>query len=63
VDEDRTSPPFAALFALNMLVGTEAGDTYTESEVRGWMEGAGLSGITRTDTEYDTTLIVGRKAK
>ena len=63
VDEDRTSPPFAALFALNMLVGTEAGDTYTESEVRGWMDEAGLSGITRTDTEYDTTLIVGRKAK
>jgi hypothetical protein len=42
MSEDRTSPPAGALFALNMLVGTEAGDTYTEAEVRGWMERAGL---------------------
>ena len=42
MSEDRTSPPAGALFALNMLVGTEAGDTYTEAEVRGWMEQAGL---------------------
>ena len=61
VDEDRTSPPFAALFALNMLVGTAAGDTYTESEVRQWMAEAGLSGMTRKDTPFGTSLIVGRK--
>jgi ubiquinone/menaquinone biosynthesis C-methylase UbiE len=61
VDEDRTSPPFAALFALNMLVGTAAGDTYTESEVRRWMAEAGLSGVTRKETPFGTSLIVGRK--
>jgi ubiquinone/menaquinone biosynthesis C-methylase UbiE len=61
VDEDRTGPPFAALFALNMLVGTAAGDTYTEAEVRRWMEEAGVSGLTRQDTPFGTTLIVGRK--
>jgi SAM-dependent methyltransferase len=61
VDEDRTGPPFAVLFALNMLVGTAAGDTYTESEVRGWMAAAGLSRMTRTNTDVGTTLIVGRK--
>jgi precorrin-6B methylase 2 len=63
MDENRTSPAFAALFALNMLVGTEAGDTYTESEVRAWMKGAGLSRIVRSDTPYDTTLIIGHKKK
>jgi hypothetical protein len=44
-----------------MLVGTDAGDTYTESEVRAWMRDAGLSKVERKDTPYDTTLIVGRK--
>ena len=59
-DEDRTSPPFAALFALNMLVGTAAGDTYTESEVRQWMAEAGISSVTRKDMPFGTTLVVGR---
>jgi ubiquinone/menaquinone biosynthesis C-methylase UbiE len=62
VDETRTGPPFGALFALNMLVGTAAGDTYTESEARQWMTEAGLSGMARTDTEFGTSLLIGRKA-
>jgi len=61
MDEDRTTPAFGAFFALNMLVGTEAGDTYTESEVRRWMEEASLLRIERKDTLFDTTLMVGRK--
>jgi SAM-dependent methyltransferase len=31
-NEDRVSPPAAAAFSLNMLVGTDAGDAYTFSE-------------------------------
>jgi SAM-dependent methyltransferase len=61
VDEDRTGPPFAVLFALNMLVGTESGDTYTETEVRSWMKEAGFSGVERKDTAFGTTLILGWK--
>jgi hypothetical protein len=61
MSEDRTSPPPAAMFALNMLVGTGAGDTYTESEVRAWMEEAGLRGIARKDTPFNNTLVIGRK--
>jgi len=60
VDEDRVGPPFGVLFALNMLVGTRAGDTYTESEVRRWMEEAGLEGVARLDTAFGTSLFVGR---
>ncbi len=63
MNEDRTSPPLAALFSLNMLVATEFGDTYTESEVRMWMKGAGLAGIIRKDTDFGTTLIIGKKNK
>ncbi len=53
LDEDRTAPPFAALFALNMLVGTEHGNAYTESEYRTWMTEAGLTAITRPDPTGD----------
>jgi hypothetical protein len=59
VDEGRISPPFGVLFALNMLVGTHAGDTYTEAEVREWMLDAGLCGVARSDTSFGTSLIVG----
>ncbi|MDZ7302070.1 MAG: acetylserotonin O-methyltransferase [candidate division KSB1 bacterium] len=63
MDENRTSPATGAFFALNMLVGTECGDTYTESEVRRWMEEAGLSNITRKDTHLGTTLLIGKKSE
>lgn len=61
MDDDRVSPSHGALFALNMLVGTESGDTYTGSEVGQWMKSAGFSKITRKDTNFRTSLIIGRK--
>jgi SAM-dependent methyltransferase len=61
MDEDRSGPLTGALFALNMLVATEAGDTYTESEVRDWMEQAGLSNVRREDTGVGTSLISGQR--
>lgn len=62
MEESRTKPALGALFSLNMLVATESGDTYTEPEVRLWMQEAGLSGIKRRDTDFGTTLIIGQKA-
>jgi ubiquinone/menaquinone biosynthesis C-methylase UbiE len=50
MSEDRTAPPRGALFALNMLVGTAGGDTYTESEIREWLAAAGLERIARRTT-------------
>ncbi|MEW6088697.1 MAG: methyltransferase [bacterium] len=61
MDEERTSPAFGAFFSLNMLVGTESGDTYTEPDVRGWMKSAGFSKFSRKDTNFNTSLIIGRK--
>ena len=45
MDESRTNPPAGALFALNMLVNTPAGDTYTFEEVKDTLETAGFMGI------------------
>ena len=59
--EDRTEPFAGAVFAINMLVGTEHGDTYTENEIRSLMEEAGLKEIIRIDTVGGTNLMVGNK--
>jgi 2-polyprenyl-3-methyl-5-hydroxy-6-metoxy-1,4-benzoquinol methylase len=61
MDEDRTTPGFGTFFALNMLVSSRDGDTYTESELSDWMKEAGLSNIKRIDMSFGTTLIIGRK--
>jgi len=61
MDEERKGPQQAAIFALNMLVNTRAGDTYTESEIRAWMMEASLSGIERKDTPFGTSLMIGRR--
>ena len=62
MNEDRTEPAMGAMFSLNMLVGTEAGDSYTESEVRSWLKEAGFSSIKKINTEFGTDLIIGRKS-
>ena len=61
MSEDRTEPLAGALFSLNMLVGTKAGDTFTESEIRSWMEEAGFRKIQRKNNPAGPGLIVGRK--
>jgi len=42
MDESRTQPPDGAMFALNMLVNTPGGDTYTFAEVAGALRQAGF---------------------
>jgi ubiquinone/menaquinone biosynthesis C-methylase UbiE len=61
MSEDRTEPQAGAIFALNMLVGTPNGDTYTETEIKSWMKEAGFSSFKRKDTAFGTSLIIGRK--
>lgn len=41
-DEDRSGPPSALIFAVNMLVNTEAGDTFTFKEMSQWLREAGF---------------------
>ena len=57
MNEDRTEPFVGAVFALNMLVGTKHGDTYTENEVRNWMLDAGFKNILRKETVQGTSLM------
>jgi SAM-dependent methyltransferase len=52
----------AALFAVNMLVNTESGNTYSEEEYRGWLSTAGFEGIEVLPIpDRDTHFILARK--
>ena len=42
VNADRTGPLNGLFFALNMLVNTDSGDTYSFEEISGWLTDAGL---------------------
>lgn len=54
--EDRTGPPPAVLFALNMLVNTERGDTFTLSQYRAWLGEAGFTGVETADIGLQSSL-------
>jgi SAM-dependent methyltransferase len=59
LDPDRTGPLHAALFAINMLVGTEGGNTYTEPDYTQWMRDAGFEEVRRIHLTGPADLIVG----
>ena len=51
LNDAKDGPLFPALFSLNMLLGTSSGQSYSESELRGMMEEAGLTDIRRIPLE------------
>ena len=61
MNEDRTEPAMGTLFSLNMLVATEAGDSFTEKEIGLWMENAGFKNIHRLSPLGPTSTMVGEK--
>jgi precorrin-6B methylase 2 len=61
MDRTRTRPAAGAFFALNMLVATARGDSYTAAEIAAWMRAAGLRRIRRVATPYDASLMIGWK--
>ncbi len=41
-NNERTGPPVSLIFAVNMLVATDAGDTFSFKEMSGWLAEAGF---------------------
>lgn len=62
LDETKTAPPFSAIFAINMLVNTKGGRTYTLAEMTSFMKKAGFINISHKIID-DTILITGMKKK
>lgn len=63
LDDNRDAPLFPALFSLNMLAVTAAGQSYSEGEIKGMMEKAGLVDIQRTSYQgpMDSGVLIGHK--
>ena len=61
LDETKTRPQFAALFSLNMLIGTQEGASYSESEYRKWLGDAGFKQIRKIDLKSGSALCIGKK--
>lgn len=61
MNNDRTQPTSGAVFAINMLVGTEAGDCFTEQEVAEILSAAGFNNISRTEFETGYSRMIAYK--
>ena len=61
MNNERTQPVSGAIFAINMLVGTEAGDCFTEEEVTGMLVAAGFSNISRIEFETGLSQMIAQK--
>jgi ubiquinone/menaquinone biosynthesis C-methylase UbiE len=60
-NDERTAPPFALIFAINMLINTEVGDTYTLAEYTAWLNEAGFTRVETADIGSHSPLIIGIK--
>jgi len=58
LEPDKTAPRQAALFSLNMLVGTRAGSSYSEPEYAAWLRNAGFSDVQRVRLPGPTGLMI-----
>ncbi len=61
LNPDRTSPRFAAIFSVNMLVGTDKGSDWSEEEYAAWMREAGFANVVRTRLPGPTDLMIGSR--
>jgi len=61
MNNDRTQPTSGAIFAINMLVGTEAGDCFTEQEVTEILTAAGFKNSSRIEFESGLSQMIAEK--
>jgi len=60
-NDARTGPPNAMIFAVNMLVNTDAGDTFTMAEITRWLTEAGFKDVRTLDAPGPSPLILATK--
>jgi SAM-dependent methyltransferase len=61
LEAEKTAPRWAAIFALNMLVGTCAGRTYSEDEYVAWLKKAGFRSVRRIHLPGPSGLVLGTR--
>ena len=61
VDDARTGPPVSLIFAVNMLVNTDEGDTWSFGEIAGWLREAGFRDPRTIDAPGPSPLILATR--
>jgi predicted O-methyltransferase YrrM len=61
LEAGKTAPLHAALFSLNMLVGTERGSSYSEEEYAAWLRHTGFVETRRVRLPGPTGLMIARR--
>jgi len=61
LNPDKTSPRFSAIFALNMLVNTRGGGTYSGKEYIDWLSRAGFHKAELVKIPGPTSLVIAKK--
>ena len=60
INEDRTMPVYSSLFAINMLVNTSGGRTYSPAEISKWFRKTGFKKVSKKAVA-DGVLVSARK--
>ncbi len=60
-NESRTGPANALIFAVNMLIHTEAGDTFTFPEIAQWLTEAGFAEPRLLEAPAPSPLVLATK--
>ena len=61
LSDDKISPRAGAVFALNMLVNTKTGSSYSLKEYTEWITAAGFTDVEHKTMPGPTGLVIGRK--
>ena len=62
VNAERTGPVNGLIFAVNMLVNTDCGDTFSFEEIGGWLREAGFVDARTLNTHGPSPLILATKS-
>ncbi|HEX3620414.1 MAG TPA: hypothetical protein VHU16_08580, partial [Candidatus Udaeobacter sp.] len=57
----RTEPLHALMFAVQMLVNTEKGDTFSFNEIKSWLEDTGFKKARRLEAPGPSPLVLATK--
>jgi len=61
VNKDRTGPPFSLMFAINMLLHSPEGDTFSFEEMSGWLTDAGFEKARLLEVPGPSPLVLATK--
>lgn len=61
VNNERTEPTHALMFAVQMLVNSEKGDTFSFNEIKSWLEEAGFEKVRKLQAPGPSPLILATK--